>query len=348
MASSITWQELASQPARWRELVRRAPAAAGLWHRMRTADRIVVFGSGSSYYLAALVGETIQRVTGRPVLAAPSCEILLDPDRFLPATGAGCVAVGFSRSGESSEGVEALTITRQRGIPVLAVTCTQDSSLAREATEHFVVPEGQEDGMVMLRSFTCMLLACRMALGHEGLGVAQGEVTAMLAKLSHVGRALLDTESETMTALASTRPFNRFVLLGSGTDYALAQEAALKLQEMATVTTEPYYTLEYRHGPRSTGDVNTLAVLFAPARHDLGTSLVQDLSDQGLATLVIGADIEPYRELATATIAAGPGLPQPLRQIVSLLPVQMLAFAIAVRTGQNPDAPRNLAKVVLL
>ena len=347
MASSITWQELVSQPARWRQLGRRSPTPAELWAEVRAAEQVVVFGSGSSYYLAALVGDTIERMTGRRVLATPSCEVMLDPDRLLPPIAGRRVAIGFSRSGESSEVLLATATMRERGIPVLGVTCAGASSLSRGASECLVVPEWHEDGMVMLRSFTCMLLACRMALGPGAMGVAEGDVSAAVGRLADAGEALLQASEGPIGVLARARPFDRFVLLGSGADHPLAQEASLKLQEMATVTTEPYYTLEYRHGPRSTGDAQTLATVFAPARVDLGVSLVRDLAAQGLSTLVIGGDVSAYRTVATAVVSVGTALPAALRQMLALLPVQLLAFATAARTGQDPDAPRNLAKVVL-
>jgi len=314
---------------------------------MRTAEQVIVFGSGSSYYLATLVGHTIERMTGRRVLATPSCEVMLDPDRLLALLAGRRVAIGFSRSGESSEVLLAAAILRERGIPVLGVTCTPGSSLSRDASECLLVPEGHEEGMVMLRSFTCMLLACRMALGSRAMGMADGEVAGVVEQLADMGEALLQTEEEPIAALSKERPFNRFVLLGSGADYALAQEASLKLQEMATVTTEPYYTLEYRHGPRSTGDAHTLATMFAPARADLGLSLVRDLAGQGLATLVVGSDVAMYRGVATKVVSVGMALPEPLHQLLALLPAQLLAYATALRTGKNPDAPQNLSKVVL-
>ncbi len=347
MASSITWRELVSQPARWRKLAIRAPAPSALWEDVQTAEQVVVFGSGSSYYLAALVGDTIERITGRRVLALPSCEVMLDPDRTLPPIAGQRLAIGFSRSGESSEVLLAAGIMRERGIPVLGVTCTAGSSLSRDASECLVVPEGHEDGMVMLRSFTCMALACRMALGPRAIGLTEGDVPGALARMADAGEAVLRNEEGPIAALTTARRFDRFVLLGSGADYPLAQEASLKLQEMATVTTEAYYTLEYRHGPRSTGDAQTLATMFAPAQTDLGVSLVRDLAGQGLATLVIGGDVGAYRGVATAVVSVGTALPEPLCQLLALLPVQLLAFATATRTGQDPDAPRNLAKVVL-
>lgn len=342
MASSITWQELVSQPAHWRQLGHRPPMSVEFWREMRSAGQVILFGSGSSYYLAALVGDTIERVTGQRVLVTPSCEVMLDPDRLLPPLAGRRMAIGFSRSGESSEALLAAAIMRNRGVTVVGVTCTEGSSLTRETSECLVVPEGQEDGMVMLRSFTCMLLACRIALG-----LAAGDVPGAVNRLANAGEELLRAEEGPIAELAHARPFDRFVLLGSGADHPLAQEASLKLQEMATVTTEPYYTLEYRHGPRSTGDAQTLATMFAPARTDLGVSLVRDLASQGLATLVIGGDVTAYRNVATVVVSIGTALPEALRQILALLPVQMLAFATAARTGQDPDTPRNLAKVVV-
>lgn len=338
MTGAITWRELISQPDQWRSLARHTPSRTPLWDRVLVASQVIVFGSGSSYYLAMLVGDTIERLTKRRVIVAPSCEIMLDPERILGIDDGPRVGISFSRSGESSEALLATALLHERDIPVLGVTCSGISSLARAASEAMVVPEGEEEGMVMLRSFTCMLLAARGALGAEG--------QASLEHLAELGQSTLATHTNAITAVANARPFDRFVLLGSGGDHGLAQEASLKLQEMACVTTEPYYTLEYRHGPRATGDERTLAVMFAPARNDLGVPLVRDLTGQGLATLVIGGDVSAYASTATATVALGTDLTPALRQVLALLPAQVLAFATAQRTGQDPDVPRNLKPVV--
>jgi glucosamine--fructose-6-phosphate aminotransferase (isomerizing) len=344
MGVSITWQELVSQPERWRAVVTRSPVFPPLWEKVLTATEIVIFGSGSSFYLACSVGESIQAATGRRVRVLPSCELMLDPDRAL-STAECRLAIGFSRSGESSEALLATDILRARDIPVLGITCTAGSSLTRLATDCMVVPEGDEQGLVMLRSFTCMLLACRLALGACGVGTE--DVAGATQLLVAAGARMLHDLETPITALAQSRPFDRFVFLGSGADFPLAQEGALKLQEMATVTTEAYYTLEYRHGPKATGDASTLVTLFAPSHTGYGVSLVRDLAAQGLATLVIGANSVSYAGIATATAATPSGLPVPMRQLLAMLPVHLLAFFTAIQRGENPDAPRNLSKVVL-
>jgi len=336
MTDSLTWQELVSQPARWRQITERPVAFPPLW--CRAADDVVVFGSGSSFYLAQLVGGAIQDTTGHRVQVLPSCELILDAERALAIrAGRPCLAVAFSRSGESTEALIATQLLHDRGIAVMGVTCTAESSLARHTDACLLVPEGAEDGLVMLRSFTGMLLACLLALGQAGDA----------ERLVQAGEQMLQNLQGPISALANQRPFDRFVFLGSGADFPMAQEAALKLQEMAAVTTEAYYTLEYRHGPRATGGANTLATMFTPALPEYGVSLIQDLKAQGLATLVIG-DTQPYAATATAMAATDAGLPARLRQMLALLPVHLLAYATAVRRQQDPGAPPNLAKVVLL
>lgn len=342
---TTAWRELVSQPRYWRDLASHPASTARLWQEVRTTDEVVVFGSGSSLYLAGTVGQAIERITGRRVNLQPSCEIILDPDWSVPPSQGRRVAIGYSRSGKSSEVLTATEILRGRDIPVLGMTCAPGSSLSKVASDCVVVAEGNEEGVVMLRSFTSMLLASLLALGPDAVGVPASGVSDALERLASSGDRLLQN-SGAIFDLADSRPFDRFVFLGSGDDFPLAQEAALKLQEMAAATTEAYYTLEYRHGPRATGDTNTLATIFAPTLPKYGVGLVEDLSRQGIATFVISGDPSAYTGAATATLATDAGLPRSLQQVLALLPIHLLAFATATRRGQNPDAPRNLDPVV--
>lgn len=341
---SITHRELLSQPDRWQALIDRVRRQPGALPEVDIGgfDEAVVFGSGSSYYLAMILADLIERQTGTTARALPSCELILDAEHLLPRNGRRRLAIAVSRSGESSEVLLAAEATRAAGLPLLGIGCYPDSALMALAEHRLLLPEGQETGLVMLRSFTSMLLGFQLLLGGRG-----GD--ERLRGLARSGRRLLERDADALSALANSAPFSRFVFLGSGVTYPLTREAALKMQEMAIVTSEAYHALEYRHGPKSTAGPDTLITLFALDGDDhFGPELLHDLGEYGVTSLVIAERAEGYSGVADLVIELAGGGEQLQRAALALLPVHLLAFETALRLGQNPDAPRNLTQVVKL
>ena len=337
MNGQTTRRELWSQPERWRDLISRVGEGNELPDlELSNYDEVIVFGSGTSYYLALLLAALLGQ-KGIRAKGVPSCELFLHTELYLSKPQKR-LAIGISRSGESSEGLIAADLLKEKGIPLLALGCDADSSLPQKADYHLIVPEGHEDGLVMLRSFTCMLLGFQLFLEPQ---------TDSFRTLPLVGKRLLSDHANGLKALANQRNFNRFVILGSGLNYPLAVEASLKFQEMAISTSEAYHSLEYRHGPKSTADTDTLVVLFALERNPAyGVKLIDDLKDYGVSSLVVGENVRAYEAHADYTIGLESGLTAGDRLVLNLLPVQVLAFETALRLNQNPDAPRNLSAVV--
>lgn len=343
---TITEQELFSQPERWLALVNRFSRdnpLAGL--TLTDFDEIVVFGSGSSYYLALLLGDLLETATGVRAQVLPSCDVFLQRARYLnPTRGKRRLGIGISRSGESSEAALAAEALKDQEVPLVVITCTEASSLLKYADYPFVIPEGHEDGLVMLRSFTSMVLGFQLALAAQ-----QGQAIAAFESLENAGIRVLETYAEPLTRLAHARDFNRFVFLGSGLTYPLALESALKMQEMSIVTSEAYHGLEYRHGPKSTADEHTLVTLFARDADDtFDSDLLRDLKAYGVGTLVIGENLERFAPYSDLSADLGSGLTEEQRLVLELLPVHLVALQTALRLGRNPDAPRNLTQVVRL
>ena len=192
----------------------------------------------------------------------------------------------------------------------------------------------------MLRSFTAMLIAAQWLFG-------SGEDRAALMALPEAGRAML-AEAPALRQLASARAYERFVFLGSGPQHPLTLESALKIQEMAVATSEAYYSLDYRHGPKACADANTVVTLFTLSDRMQGLALARDIRALGATLIVLGSDAPAYAEVANLAIAPK-GIPSGEAAAAALmLPVQLFAFATAIRRGQNPDAPANLSKVVII
>lgn len=334
-----TWAELTSQPDAWEALLRRlesgalsAPVDPGGY------DEVLTFGSGTSYYLALAAADWMRR-RGVPARGVPSCEVLLDPWETRPST-ARRLAIGISRSGRSSELLLAAERLKGAGFDLMGVSCTEGSEQLAQADHPLLVHEGREDGLVMLRSFTAMLLALQWLTG-------DGADREALARLPEAGRAMLAERGEAVRQLAGLRDFDRFVFLGSGPDHALAREAGLKVQEMAIATSEAYHSLDYRHGPKACADERTLVCLLTLPDRGHGLALARDVRALGAALLALGTDAAAYASANLALPLPG-GLDEGRGAAVLMLPLQILAFATALQRGKDPDAPVNLTRVVTL
>lgn len=333
----VTWRELLSQPDAWRRLITRLKAGQlTLPPDIRGFREIVLFGSGSSYYLALGAADWMRR-RGLPARAVPSCEVLLDAAEAAPRSGG--LAIGFSRSGQSSEVLLAADRLKTAGFTVVAVSCSAGSAQLEAADHPVNVAEGHEDGLVMLRSFTSMLLTMQWLTGDE-------VDRAALEKLPDAGQALLQEFERPVSDFSRSRDFDRFVFLASGSDYPLALEAALKIQEMSIATSEAYHSLEYRHGPKACADCRTLICIQSLPDRDHGLSLARDMAALGSAVMVAGTDAGAYGDVAGLAVPLPKALTSGQAAVLSMLPLQFFAYFTAIRLGSDPDAPQNLSKVV--
>jgi len=342
MIGQTTWSELVSQPDAWQRLLSRLDAGRDLpTIAFQAFDEIVVIGSGTSYYLALAVADWVSRRHAMATRAVPSCEVVLDAHQVALVQGRQRLVIAISRSGESSELLLAIKALQGPTTTVLGVGCSAGSSLLRMADHAWLIDEGFENGLIMLRSFTSMLLALQYWFGSADDRVG-------LRKLPAAGQALLDAYTAPLRQLAHSRSFDRLVYLASGSSYPIAVEASLKAQEMSISTSEAYHTLEYRHGPMATATRDTLLTLFCPPNLELGLSLAHDMKVLGATLLVVGTSAEHYAGIADLTVATDPSLSDGQASLLTLIPSQIVAFETALRKGKNPDAPENLNKVVIL
>ena len=342
MTGATTWNELISQPTAWRALLARLeqheelPALA-----LADFDEVVMLGSGSSYYLALAAADWVRRRHPIPARAVPSCEVILDRHERTAALGVRRLVIAFSRSGESTELLWAVNAMQDAGNTVLGVSCTAGSQLLELADIGFHIREGHEDGLVMLRSFTSMLIAVQYLFG-------TAEDRVCLGMLPQAAHTVLEGSNDDLHELLNRRPFDRFVYLASSSSYPTALEASLKIQEMALSTSEAYHTLEYRHGPKATADDLTLVTLFAPPDASHGLALATDLKALGVTLLVVGPGAEDYVGVADLTIPAARGLNESAATAVTLIPLQLVAYHTALRRDQDPDVSTNLNNIVRL
>jgi glucosamine--fructose-6-phosphate aminotransferase (isomerizing) len=305
------------------------------------AERIVITGAGSSYYLAQAVAAVARAELRRPVLAAPLSELILRPDGVL--VGREPVVI-ISRSGSTSEAVTVAERMRAAGHPTLAVTCRGDSPLATGADVTLVSPAGDEAAIVMTRSFASMLalllaVVARLA-GDDDLASDLRRVPERWPEATaaaDVGRRLAASD------------WSRIVILGGGPAIGIAAEWGLKLTETSQVPTSAYEPLEFRHGPISVCEPGVLVVglVGGPGVGD-ETAVVAEAAELGASTWLIARDEDEARGAGGDVSLIGGGLHPAARLPLLLHPAHALALGIAIARGRDPDAPRHLGQVVIL
>jgi fructoselysine-6-P-deglycase FrlB-like protein len=285
--------EIASQPRCWAEAAALAPASQA--SLPRTGTRVAVVGCGTSYNMAQAYAELREGAAEGLTDAMPASELRghRQYDHFL----------FLSRSGTTTEVLEALADVPP-GIPTSAITADANSPLAANVQSAVVLDFAREQSIVQTRFATSLLVLLRAHLGEDVKPLIDDAYEAVDASLPP-------------GALAA----KRFTFLGRGWSVGLAYEAALKLRESAQAATEAYPAMEFRHGPISVVDSESVVWSLGPAPVDLAA----DLAPTGAIFVV--AELDPLAELIKA---------------------QRLAVRLATARHLDPDHPRNLAFSVIL
>ncbi len=310
-------------------------------------NRTWVFaGCGTSLYIAQTASYCSTKITGVQSKAVAASEIIISPEIIFPTNN--FVLVPISRSGTTTEIVMAVKEIRKKfSIPTLAVSCTSDSELVNECDNAITFPFQREESVVMTGSFLTMLLS----IIHLALELSEDtneKLRSELTTLPDESEKLMLSNELYIKEIAGILDLNEFVFLGQGPMYGLANEAALKMQEMTISVAQGYNTLEYRHGPKSTCAGNTLAaVMLSDNGFNLEVRLIPELKDFGASTLVLYPDTQrKHVNKADFKIEIPKGYSDLLKPFFYLPVLQLLGYYRAVAKGINPDSPKNLTQVV--
>lgn len=346
-----TYAEITTQPDAWAQAIAVArtatPAVLDLWQRI-APDEIIFTGCGSTYYLS-LVAAAVARQQGISARAFPASEIWLLSSTIAPSYKK-TLLVTVSRSGETTETMRAVeTFRRGGGRAVIAATCYPQSALAGVADLTLAAPLAQEKSMAQTRSFASMVVLCQGII--NAMRPAAGYDDRM-ATLPSLGRELLAGEAGVAARLGGDPALQRFFFLGNGPRYGLACEAMLKMKEMSLSYSEAYHMLEFRHGPKSMVNEQTLVVgLLADDQRAYEEAVLADMRKLGARTLTIADGLSRGAGKAGAGHAAvvlNPSLPVAEHLVLYLPVLQLLAYHRAKLNGVDCDAPKNLSAVVEL
>lgn len=336
-----TLEEIRSQTRAWAEaievvLARQAEVQELDWDRY---DQAVFIGCGSTYYLSLSAAALFQSLTGKISRAFPSSELLLHPSCAYPGAGRETLLVAISRSGLTTETLNAVQSFKagERG-KLLTVSNYEDSPLVQLGDLNFAIPSGRERSVAQTRSFASMYIACTALSALAGEGVL---LLPSLKQLIPAGERILSSYERLVEAIGRNHALQRMFFLGSGSLYGLACEASLKMKEMSLTPSEPFHFMEFRHGPISMVDRNTLVVgLLSEQGVEYEQAVLADVRKHRGNTLTLGE--------CEADIEFASGVPEAGRGVLYLPALQLLAYQRAVSFNLNPDRPRNLSAVVEL
>ena len=329
----------------------RAVTLPDLTFDLARVTRLTISACGSAFY-AGLVGrwwfEAVARI---PTDADVASEFRYRAPP-LPAGGLGLLV---SQSGETADTLAALRYMRGEGQQVLSIVNVPESSMARESDSVLETVAGPEIGVASTKAFTAQLavLACLALAAARARGAidAAGEAALTAALLEVPGRAaeVLDQQAA-IAALAVRIAKARDVLyLGRGNCYPIALEGALKLKEISYIHAEGYAAGEMKHGPIALIDPAVPVIAIAPSGplFEKTASNLQEAAARGGQVIVL-SDAEGaarLRGIATETVVL-PTVDPFVAPILHAIPVQLLAYHVAVLKGTDVDQPRNLAKSV--
>jgi len=311
--------------------------------------RIVIVACGTSWH-AGLVGRyAIEELARIPVDVEYASEYRYRPQLHLPGT----LTIAISQSGETADTLEAMRAARASGSRVLGIVNVVGSTIAREADGGIYLHAGPEIGVASTKAFTSQIVAlllCAMHLGRQrGLPLEAGrDLVCELARLPRVVERALALEPQ-VKALAQRYAAERnFLYLGRALNFPVALEGALKLKEISYIHAEGYPAAEMKHGPIALIDANMPVVFVAPKDEVFQKVLcnMQEVKARGGRIIAVVSEGNGDLSALVDHEIRIPATAPLLSPVVTTIPLQLLAYHIAVLRGCDVDRPRNLAKSV--
>lgn len=313
-------------------------------------NRVIIVACGTSWHAGLIGKRLIQDFARIPVEVEYASEfrysnpVITDKD----------IVIAISQSGETADTLAAIQLAKKRGAFVYGVCNVVGSSIARATDSGTYIHVGPEIGVASTKAFTGQVTVLTM------LATALGELRGTISKedIKKVATALLKLPelisqtlqlNESIEKLARTFTYcHNFLYLGRGYNYPSALEGALKLKEISYIHAEGYPAAEMKHGPIALIDKELPTVFIAPndLMHEKIVSNIQQVKARGGSVIsVITKGDKEIAELSDHVMAI-PEVPECLSPVVASIPLQLLAYHIAVVKGCNVDMPRNLAKSV--
>ncbi len=317
--------------------------------QLRRAERIILTACGTSYH-AALVGEYLFEEFARiPVEVEYASEF-----RYRnPPIDRNTIVIAVTQSGETADTLAALRESKRKGHPTLALCNVVGSSIARETDGGVYLHAGPEVGVASTKAFTNQVAVLAMLALYFGrmrhLSSLQGaQIIRELRAIPDAVRRALSCHDAVRAIAERYCHVANFLYLGRQYNYPVALEGALKLKEISYIHAEGYPAAEMKHGPIALVDKNTPSVFLLPrgAIFDKVMSNLEEVKARGGPIIAIAHEGDEDVAARADEVICVPDVPEYLQPLVSVVPLQLLAYHIALLRGCDVDKPRNLAKSV--
>ncbi len=317
----------------------------------KRTEHVQLVACGTSYHAAMVARYWIETLAGIPC----SVEVASEYRYRKAVVPKNSLFVTLSQSGETADTLAALRLAKKSGfLSSLAICNVPESSLVRESDLHFMTRAGTEIGVASTKAFTTQLTALLLftiALGrqHQLPAEMESHLVGQLQNLSSVVKTALDINASVATLSQKFIDKNHALFLGRGTLFPIALEGALKLKEISYIHAEGYPAGELKHGPLALVDKNMPVIAIAPSNElleKIKSNLHEVRARGGELFVFTDSNIEIENSEGHIHIIKMPTIDPVLSPIVYTIPMQLLAYHVAVLKGTDVDQPRNLAKSV--
>ncbi|SNT19790.1 glutamine--fructose-6-phosphate transaminase [Ekhidna lutea] len=317
---------------------------------LENAERIIIIACGTSWHAGLVAEYVFEDLCRIPVEVEYASEF-----RYRnPVIKEGDIVIAISQSGETADTLAAIELAKSKGAIVLGVVNTVGSSISRVSHEGAYLHAGPEIGVASTKAFTAQLTVLYMialkAAFNKGT-IAENRFREHLRELSLIPAKVekaLKTNDKIEEISDLFKNASNFLYLGRGYNFPVALEGALKLKEISYIHAEGYPAAEMKHGPIALIDENMPVVVIATrdSSYDKVVSNIQEVkARKGVVIAIVTEGDSLIPGMADFTIEV-PATHESLMPLVSVIPLQLLSYHIAVMRGANVDQPRNLAKSV--
>jgi glucosamine--fructose-6-phosphate aminotransferase (isomerizing) len=318
--------------------------------KLRHVDRVYIVGCGTASYAAQVGAYLVQDWAGLPAAMQIGSEMRYSP----PPLDERTLVIGVSQSGETADTLAPLRLAEERGATVVVVTNVVGSAITREADAVCYLQAGPEIAVASTKAFVTQVLLLEMIALH----LARLRGTLPESRMRTFGqslRSLPRLAAETLKLAPQIKKLaqqyahvNDFIFIGRGVGFPIAMEGALKLKELSYVHAEGYAAGELKHGPIALLDSDTplVAVATAGAIYEKVVSNVAEARARSAPIIAVATEGDDQIDHYAHDVIYVPETPEAISPVIAVLPLQLLAYEVAVARGTDVDQPRNLAKSV--
>ena len=315
-----------------------------------SAQRFIIVACGTSWHAGLIGKQLIEQWAKVPVEVEYASEFRYRNPVILP----GDVVIAISQSGETADTLAAFQLAKENNALCFGIVNVVGSSIARASDTGIYIHVGPEIGVASTKAFTgqvTVLTLFALALAHEKGTITQQEYEETIAELANIPdkiKAVLAKDDEIKEIARALTYAENALYMGRGFNYPVALEGALKLKEISYIHAEGYPAAEMKHGPIALIDED-MPVLFVATHHQLYKKILSNIEEvkarNGRIISVVTEGDKAVSGMSEETVEVPPTL-APLAPLLSVIPLQLIAYHVAVEKGLNVDQPRNLAKSV--